>query len=98
MTQDDRAPDAQYWFARLDNKLDRIEDKLDGHGETLAEHGVRLDRVEDDIKILHDTNQESERHRHEERRHRSVLRWTTIGSLLVGFLGFAGALIALLAH
>lgn len=94
-------------LGRVEKTLDRIVEKLDGHGVELAEHRVRLDNHDNELKGLHETNQrikqerEEERQRVEqaqvdERRHRAVIRWTTLGSVMVGILGFAGGLIALL--
>lgn len=58
----------------------------------------RLEGVEGEVKELHAINHEAEQHRHEERRHRTVIRWTVVSSVIVGFLGLVGGIIALLAH
>lgn len=41
-------------FGRIEKQLDTIDGKLDRHSETIAEHGVRIGRAEDDIRVLRD--------------------------------------------
>lgn len=96
MTPTDRTPDDGFWFARLDNKLDDIRNTIGGHGEELAEHRVRLDGHDREFAGIHAAMQTTEQHQSEERRHRSLLRWTMGGSVLVGVTGLVSGLIALL--
>ena len=37
---------SEYWFARLENKLDKLDDKLDGTVTTQAQHGERINALE----------------------------------------------------
>lgn len=48
------APSSDYWFQALDVKLDRILEKLDSHGTTLATHAARITGLEEDIRELKD--------------------------------------------
>lgn len=43
---------SNYWFGRLEGKLDKMDEKLDHQGETLAGHGERIVAVERDIRDL----------------------------------------------
>lgn len=83
MTPGDRTPDDQFWFARLDNKLDDIKRTIGGHGEELAEHRVRLDNHDREIANLHAANKQAQEHRNTERRHRMTL-WGGVIAAVVG--------------
>jgi hypothetical protein len=83
---------------RVEGKVDKVDEKVDRHSEVLAEHRVRLEHVEVDIRGLHGVNAEAERHRHEERRHKAQLRWGLFAAGLTSVAGVVAGLIALLGH
>lgn len=49
-------------FGRIEGKLDRLFDEVSSQGRTLAEHGIRLAHVEDDVEDLKTRNTADDRH------------------------------------
>jgi hypothetical protein len=46
VTDTDRLDELHRTALRIENKVDKVDDKLDGHAETLARHDIRLGTLE----------------------------------------------------
>ncbi|MDI3315887.1 MAG: hypothetical protein QJR12_16905 [Mycobacterium sp.] len=50
MSEQDRIDELSRTCIRIEQKVDRIDEKLDGHATTLAQYGVRIDALERHIQ------------------------------------------------
>lgn len=71
-------------FGRVEGKLDRLADRLDGIGQKVAEHGVRLDHVEDDVEEL-------KNHRTADQRQGVSFRAALTASLITAAVSISGS-------
>ncbi|RSD22015.1 hypothetical protein [Amycolatopsis eburnea] len=52
MSPSDEPGSTNYLLGRIDGKIDRLDEKLDSQGQTLAGHAERLVAVERDVRDL----------------------------------------------
>jgi hypothetical protein len=75
--------------ARLESKIDRVDDKLDGHGEQLAAHEVRIGALERGHQNLRDEHTQ-------ERHQRAGWSWGVIAAVAGGGTGGALGVVVLI--